>query len=214
MFSPNIDEPFEWTKIKGGSEDVYFKSQMMYTYTDAKEYCNRQKIGEKSSGVGIHSSQLWKYNESTETLINKEGIWTSPKDVKWNFEKKGNIFNYFISVTKKPEKKDNKTATSNSKEQVLVENDTNKGLEMVWSHQVDEGKFWLFWNENNGRKVVTSKKAKQRWKKSKQANSGDYFTLEITDAGKFLTAANGSLQIRGTCLGGQLPPLPPRLVHP
>ena len=61
---------------------------MEYTYTDAKEYCNRQKIGEKSSEVGVHPSQLWKYNETTKILINKEGIWTSPKDVKWNFEKK------------------------------------------------------------------------------------------------------------------------------
>ena len=61
---------------------------MEYTYTDAKEYCNRQKIGEKSSEVGVHPSQLWKYNKTTKILINKEGIWTSPKDVKWNFEKK------------------------------------------------------------------------------------------------------------------------------
>ena len=61
---------------------------MEYTYTDAKEYCNRQKIDEKSSEVGVHPSQLWKYTETTRKLINKEGIWTSPKDVKWNFEKK------------------------------------------------------------------------------------------------------------------------------
>ena len=62
---------------------------------------------------------------------------------------------------------------------------------------------WLFWNEIDDRTVVTSQ-TEQRWNqswshtKSNQADPGDYFTLEITAAGKFLTAANGSLQMRGT----------------
>ena len=50
-----------------GDQDqtVYFKSQNPYTYTEAIQYCNRQEIDEKSTGVGIHPSQLWKFNQTT-----------------------------------------------------------------------------------------------------------------------------------------------------
>ena len=86
LLSPNIDEPFEWQKLAddvNGQEAVYFKSQNPYTYNEAIKYCNRQEMDEKSTEVGIHTSQLWKFDKTTGTLINKEGIWTSPKDITW-----------------------------------------------------------------------------------------------------------------------------------
>ena len=91
LLSPNIDEPFEWQKLNvNGQKAVYFKSQNPYTYSEAIQYCNRQEIDEKSTGVGIHSSQLWKFDKTTETLINKQGIWTSPKDVTWDIKRLDN----------------------------------------------------------------------------------------------------------------------------
>ena len=87
-----IDEPFEWAKLhdeNDGQENVYFKSQTPYNYTDAKEYCNRQ--GDlKSTGVGTHASQLWKFHEINGTLINKEGLWRSDPNITWNIIEKGN----------------------------------------------------------------------------------------------------------------------------
>ena len=85
------DEPFVWAKLHGenvGRENVYFKSQTPYNYTEAKEYCNRQ--GDlKSTGVGTstHASQLWNFNNTTKTLKNK--IWTSDPGVTWNIIEKG-----------------------------------------------------------------------------------------------------------------------------
>ena len=75
LLSPNIDEPFEWQKLAdvNGQEAVYFKTQNPYTYSEAIQYCNRQEIDEKLTEVGIHSSQLWKFDETTKTLINKQG---------------------------------------------------------------------------------------------------------------------------------------------
>ena len=95
VLSSNIDEPFEWqivTSLKGGT-DVYFKSQNPYTYTEAKKYCKKGTLnrqgGLKSTEVGTDSSQLWTFNHTTETLINKGGIWESPKSVTWKMETKG-----------------------------------------------------------------------------------------------------------------------------
>ena len=86
VFCPNIDEPFEWTRKSGGPEDVYFKTQNPYTYTQAKDYCNRQGDS-NSTGVGIHSSQLWMLFENG-TLKNKQNIWKSKKNVRWNIVRK------------------------------------------------------------------------------------------------------------------------------
>ena len=145
-------------------------------------------------------------------MKNKEGIWTSPTDVTWETKEKknaGDDYTFLLSITKNPVEKDNKNATNNSKEQVLVEEaveNFKKGLEndsygsgdnVNW-HWLGEGEFWLNWNETDGVNTVVPGQKQQRWRQKERPNSGDYFTLEITDAGEFLTAVNGSLQIRGT----------------
>ena len=105
----------------------------------------------------------------TRTLINKQGIWTSPKDVTWeikrlsNWEDKGKIgYKVSVSVTNNSETNDqnvplDEKATNNSKKQGLVENVVNKipekvqevvkeGVEkvkMVWSKMVEKGKKFL-----------------------------------------------------------------------
>ena len=96
-----------------GNVDVYFKSQNPYTYTEAKEYCNRQG-GLKATEVGTHRSQLWRFNQTTGTLINK-GIWKSPKNVIWKMvEKNATIF--VLSGKKIPKIKDiNVTIDANKK---------------------------------------------------------------------------------------------------
>ena len=95
----------------------------------------------------------------TRTLINKEGIWTSPKDVAWEIEvsgtwqdKKGH-FGEKVSVSVKNNSETNnqnvpldEKATRNSKKLGLVENVVNKGVEkvkMVWSFLVEKGKEFL-----------------------------------------------------------------------
>ena len=86
VFCPNIDEPFEWTRQFVDNEgpepeNVYFKSQNSYTYTQAKDHCNRQGDS-NSTGLGIHSSQLWMLFDNG-TLKNKQNIWKSKENVKW-----------------------------------------------------------------------------------------------------------------------------------
>ena len=90
LLLPYIDEPFVWAKLhdeNDGQENVYFKSQTPYKYTEAKEYCNRQGDLE-STGVGTHVSQLWNFNSTTKTLKNK--IWTSVPNVTWDIIPKAN----------------------------------------------------------------------------------------------------------------------------
>ena len=216
LFSPNIDEPVEWQKLvtKATGEVVYFKSQNPYTYTEAKEYCNRQEIGEKSTRVGTHPSQLWKFNQTDGTLKNEEGIWTSPKDISWEMQKSNTqvgAYNVWISGTKKNlEKKDssvtpddNKKATNKSEEQGILKAGIEK-INSVWSDLVDawdtaKGSFWLRWEETDDRTntVFPGKKPDKKWIKS-EPNSRGYFTLQYPGTEKFLTATdNGSLQIRG-----------------
>ena len=105
VFCPNIDEPFEWTRKSGGHEDVYFKSQNPYTYTQANNYCHRQGDS-NSTGEGIHSSQLWML--SNGTLKNKEKIWTSKKNVRWQIVPKDPNNPYLVTISgeKVPEKTD------------------------------------------------------------------------------------------------------------
>ena len=71
---------------------MYFKSQNPYTYTEAKNYCNRQNLSDpNSTGVGIHSSQLWmltRRNGTGHTLKNKLNIWKSKKNVIWEINHK------------------------------------------------------------------------------------------------------------------------------
>ena len=70
---------------------MYFKSQNPYTYTEAKNYCNRQNLSDpNSTGVGINSSQLWTLANNGEhnTLINKLNIWKSETNVTWELEYK------------------------------------------------------------------------------------------------------------------------------
>ena len=97
LLLPYIDEPFVWAKLhdeNDGQENVYFKSQTPYKYTEAKEYCNRQgdlksTQGDlKSTGEGTHVSQLWNFNSTTKTLKNK--IWTSVPNVTWDIIPKAN----------------------------------------------------------------------------------------------------------------------------
>ena len=91
-----IDEPFVWAKLhdeNDGQENVYFKSQTPYKYTEAKEYCNRQgdlksTQGDlKSTGEGTHVSQLWNFNSTTKTLKNKN--WMSAPNVTWKIRNEG-----------------------------------------------------------------------------------------------------------------------------
>ena len=194
-----IDEPFEWTKIGPGPDDVYFKSQNPYNYTQAKEYCNRQ--GDmKSTGVGTHASQLWKFDNTTKKLINKFGRWTSDPNVTWNIiDKPRNM----VSIQKITEEKDSKFPPDDDKSTTnipkkkgivkTVKDTVKKGVKKIKSLFVGVLGGEGIGGNNVG---VLPDGKKQLWKKTVEPSG--YFTLEDdTEADKFLTADNGGLQLRG-----------------
>ena len=149
-------------------------------------------------------------------MINKEGIWTSPKDVTWEIKPKGNWqdkkgkagYKVLISGIKNPEKNDsnvplddNEKATNTSKK--LDENVVNKiagkvkdvieegvqKVKMVWSNLLEEGKkFWLRWNTDDGNAVIPGQlDEKQLWIQIDQPKFGKgYFTLHYHKTGNVL----------------------------
>ena len=193
-----IDEPFEWTKIGPGPDNVYFKSQNPYNYAAAKEYCNRQG-DKKSTGNSTHASQLWYFDNTTKKLINKNEFWTSDPNVTWNIADKRNNM---VSIQKITEKKDLKippdddsTTTNISKEKGVIKkagDALKKVAKKIYNYVVAFG-------QGNDVGVLGDGK-EQLWKKTVEPSSGGYFTLENPEAQKVLTAVDGSFQLRSTFL--------------
>ena len=197
-----IDEPFEWTKIGPGPDNVYFKSQNPYNYAAAKEYCNRQG-DKKSTGNSTHASQLWYFDNTTKKLINKDKFWTSDPNVTWNIADKPNHrHNNMVSIQKITEKKelkiqpdDDNTTTNIPKEKGVIKkagDALKKVAKKIYNYVVAFG-------QGNDVGVLGDGK-EQLWKKTVEPSSGGYFTLENLEAQKVLTAVDGSFQLRSTFL--------------
>ena len=200
-----------WAKLhdeNDGQENVYFKSQTPYNYTEAKEYCNRQ--GDmKSTGVGTHNSQLWNFNSTANTLKNK--IWTSDPDITWNIIDKGNNR---VSIQKIIEEKDsnippddNKNTTNIQKEQGVVGKTLDNGFKKV-AKMVTYIVGAFGYNGNNvGARSEGEEQiwrplwGPQLWIRKYEPSSGGYFTLEDPKSEKLLTAVNASFfALRGMFL--------------
>jgi hypothetical protein len=199
---------------------VFFKSQNPYTYTEAKNYCNRQNLSDpNSTGVGIHSSQLWTLanNGKHNTLKNKLNIWKSETNVTWELEYKErhdpkacpgfpkpalpgvdcvSVSGRLVSGEKNPEKKDTNGDNKNTKNK---EKGVLEKAKDFWSHWVDRAKkFWLRLGDSDGdTKIAIPGKKEQVWKKTDLRDYPSYFTLENMDSDKVLTDVNGILQLKG-----------------
>ena len=199
---------------------MYFKSQNPYTYTEAKNYCNRQNLSDSNStGVGIHSSQLWTLtrNDSRYTLKNKLNIWKSETDVIWEIEYKErhdpkacpgfpkpappgvecvSVSGRLVSGEKNPEKKDTNddNKDTKNKEKGIVEKAKD-----FWSYWTDRAKkFWLRLDDSDSdNKIAIPGEKEQVWKKTDLRDYPGYFTLENMDSDKVLTDVNGSLHLKG-----------------
>ena len=195
---------------------MYFKSQNPYTYTEAKNYCNRQNLSDpNSTGEGIHSSQLWMLRNGT--LKNKLNIWKSEKNVLWKIEYKDrhdpdcpdfpksappgvdcvSVSGMFLGekITEKKDPNDDNKKTNNE-EKGLLETAKEKA-EDFWSYLVNKTKkFWLRLDDTDTKIAIPGTK-EQVWKKTDLRDYPGYFTLENMASDKVLTDVNGSLQLKG-----------------
>ena len=198
---------------------MYFKSQNPYTYTEAKNYCNRQNLSDSNStGVGIHSSQLWTLtrNDSRYTLKNKLNIWKSEKNVIWEIEHKNRDDSVACPGFPKSASSEVECVSvsgRNSGEKISEKKDPNgdlgktdnkdKGLlekaKDFWSYWEDRAKkFWLGLDDTDSdTKIAIPGKEEQVWKKTDLRDYPGYFTLENMDSDKVLTDVNGMLQLKG-----------------